>query len=97
MLEERIIILPFDKPAAKHSSEIFTSHFSKYKNKYKNGRAILHADMKIFASLLAFGGVTEFVTADDAFHELAEKYSHYFASKNLRMMQMPKTHPDFCF
>jgi hypothetical protein len=73
-IKESFVIAPFNEKAVLKMAPIFQEKFSGYKNKYAGVKPILKDDLKILGSMLAFDGVSRFVTTDNRFHSLASEY-----------------------
>ncbi len=73
-IKENFIIAPFNEKATLKVASIFQEKFSGLKNKYHGGRTILNGDIKILGSLLAFDGISRYVTTDTRFHSWAKSH-----------------------
>lgn len=70
-IKETFVIAPFNEKSVLKMAPVFQEKFSGYKNKYAGVKPILKDDLKILGSMLAFDGISRFVTTDTRFHSLA--------------------------
>jgi hypothetical protein len=73
-IKENFVIAPFNEKAVLKMAPVFQEKYSGYKNKYDGVRPLLKDDLKILGSMLAFDGVSRFITTDTRFHSWANSY-----------------------